>query len=1112
MAKRSRSQAVDDGVSSDGPFHDAPERLELAVRGSKLALWDLDMPEGRLENSRQTVLNLWEPLGYDPGSAPTDFAAMVARVVHPADQSPLTTAITSFLASTDHEFESELRVLHESGEESWRLLRGLATRDPSGKARRFSGSFIDITDLKRVEGELRAAERRLRTSVDQATDTFDAGTTGAVAIERSRAEKALRESEERFRGTFENAGVGIALTDVEGVILRLNDRFSQIVGYAPEELVGRSYRDITDPDDIHVELVAQVVQGELSSYTIEKRYVHKSGSRVWVTVTGSVHERDAEGNPLSLIAVIQDISERKRLEADLRETNERLDLAVRGSNIAIWALEMPDGRLENSRPHSVNLWGPLGYDSKDAPDDFPSMYQKYVSPDDQARVAQVVADCLAGRTEEFEVEYRAQHIDGSQRWHLARGRALRDPAIRFAGTTVDVTKLKQAEAAARESEERFRGTFENAAVGIAHCTADGRFLRVNETYGAIVGYAPEELLDKRFLDLTHEADEEMSTRRFAEVMSGALPSVSYERRTLRKDGMVRWVNVSLSLQRDSEGRPVHVIGIFQDISERKRLSEELRQAKEAAEAANRAKDEFLANVSHEIRTPMNAIIGMTELVLNSPLGDDQRQSLRTVKSAADNLLGVIDDLLDFSKIEAGKLELDVTDFSLRSVVRETLRALAPRVHRKGLELVGDVHPDVPDALSGDPGRLRQVLLNLLGNAIKFTEHGEVVLQVLQETADGAGLRLSFSVRDTGIGIAPSKQASIFRAFEQEDATTTRKYGGTGLGLTIAQQLVGLMGGTITVESEPARGSTFAFTAQFGHAAAVASTAAVEPSPELGALRVLLVDDNATNRRVLEGWLRRWRMEPTAVGNGIAAMNALWRGVTLGAPYALTVLDARMPDMDGLTVAAKVREQAELAGARMILLTSEDRPGDVARARELRLDAHLRKPVQPEELLEAIHAVIHRSSVGEHPAADASRPAASAPRPPAGRAGLRILVAEDNDFNALLLERLLGRDHTVRVAKDGREALALADAADFDVLLLDLHMPEMDGFDVIRILRAREAAAGNGVHLPVVALTARSRNEDRERCLAAGMDDFLVKPIRTDALSATLERVVPLLVR
>jgi PAS domain S-box-containing protein len=637
------------------------------------------------------------------------------------------------------------------------------------------------------------------------------------------------------------------------------------------------------------------------------------------------------------------------------------------------------------------------------------------------------------------------------------------------GMAQDVTERKRAEEALRESEERFRGTFENAAVGVAHKDAEGCWLCVNEKYCEIVGYTREELLQRTFKDITYPEDLAAELERYTSLMRGELPSYSLEKRYIRKDGSLVWSDVTISLQRDVSGKPAYAIAILQDISDRKRLEGELRQAKETAESANRAKDEFLANVSHEIRTPMNAILGMIELVLDTPLTEDQRQCLTTVKSAADNLLGLINDLLDFSKIAAGKLELAPTDFSLRVMLGDTLRALAMRAHRKGLELVCNLEPDVPDALVGDAGRLRQVLLNLVGNAIKFTEKGEVVMhvEVAGDPAPQGEVGLRFAVSDTGIGIPPDKQETIFRAFEQEDASTTRKYGGTGLGLTIAARLVALMGGTITVHSEPDRGSTFAFTARFGRPPHPPEPIAARPPILLHNLPVLIIDDNATNRHILEEWLRGWQMKPAAVGDGVAAMDALWYGATCGRPDALVLLDARMPDTDGLALAARIRQRAELSTTRIILLTSEDRRDDQTRIRELHIDAYLLKPVQQDELLATIYRVMSRTDGDAPPVREPAEASAPAVAP------LRILVAEDNEFNTRHLERLLvRRGHRVRLANNGREALALLGiegqesevssqeseargekslssltpdpcplTTDFDLLLLDVHMPK-----------------------------------------------------------------------
>ncbi len=643
-------------------------------------------------------------------------------------------------------------------------------------------------------------------------------------------------------------------------------------------------------------------------------------------------------------------------------------------------------------------------------------------------------------------------------------------------------------------------------------------MRVNEKYCTIVGYRHDELMERTIRDITHPDDVPASVPPCWSLLRGELPDRPLERRYVRNDGSIIWVELSASLQQSPAGGPEYSISVIQDISERKRLDAELRQAKEGAEAANRAKDEFLANVSHEIRTPMNAILGMTELALETELTEDQRQCLTTVRSAANNLLGIINDLLDFAKMEAGKMELDSADFSLRSAVGDTMRALAIRAHKKGLELIYHVQPDVPDGLVGDVGRLRQVLLNLVSNAIKFTDHGEVVVSVAPSpgvATPGLATHLRFTVRDTGIGIPPDQQQRIFRAFEQEDTSTTRRYGGTGLGLTIASRLVALMGGTIAVDSTPGQGSTFSFTARFhrrDEAGGICEASASSLIPPLAALlhdlRVLIVDDNATNRHILQEWLHSWQMAPAAVGGGLAALDALWEAVSTGRPYAMVLLDGRMPDTDGLALAAKIRKRPELSAMRIILLTSGDRPGDLARSREQRVDAHLLKPVQQDELLEAMCRVLSSpdKETRRHGDKETSSAAGAPGLPVSLSPCLRILVAEDNEFNAQLLAQLLGRrGHQVHVANDGREALAMAAAGSFDLLLLDMHMPQLDGFQVAHAVRDREQSTGS--HLPIIALTVRSRQEDRARCLAAGMDEFLSKPIHAADLWSAIDRVV-----
>lgn len=627
------------------------------------------------------------------------------------------------------------------------------------------------------------------------------------------------------------------------------------------------------------------------------------------------------------------------------------------------------------------------------------------------------------------------------------------------------------------------------------CVADidGTFKRVNPAFEKSLGYTADEVLAQSLLELVHPEDREPTQRAFAQLRQG-VDLVGFENRCRCRDGSYRWLAWTCPAPQPGE---TLLYAVARDTTVRKQAELELNKAKAAAEAANQAKSNFLANMSHEIRTPLNAIIGMTELLLNGPVQPCQTEYLRMVLESGEVLLDVINGVLDFSKVEAGKLELKRQPFRLRDCVGDAVRSLAHRARQADLELASDVQPEVPDLLHGDATRLRQVIVNLVGNAVKFTERGEVVLSVRSVSRTDREVVLEFAVRDTGIGIPDDQLDRIFRAFEQVDSALTRRFGGTGLGLAICQKLVELMGGRIWVESRLGAGSTFRFTGRFPY-----QDEPAEAGPAAGRLpgtRVLIVDDHATTRRILTDMLTSWDMVPTAVGRGREALELLERTGPSAPHFQLVVTDVNMPDVDGFTFVETIRSQAATAALPVVLLTSTQADNAGAACDRPSITTQVSKPVKQSDLLDAITRAMQDTVL-----APAAPPASVAPSDPLPR--LRILLAEDSLVNQRLALGLLGADHDVTVAGDGKQALELIEQQPFDLVLMDIQMPLMDGLEAVQRLRQREQTGGG--HIPVIAMTAHAMQGDRERCLEAGMDGYVSKPFKVDILLAEIDAFFP----
>ena len=945
---------------------------------------------------------------------------------------------------------------------------------------------------------------------------------------RERAEEALRSSEERFSKAFHEAAIGMSLVGQDGRWLQVNQSLCDIVGYTEEELLATTFQTITHPDDLETDLVSmrRLLAGDIRTYQMEKRYIHKQGRIVWVVLSVSLVRR-SDGTPQHLISQIQDITERKQAEAALEHIMHRYKDLIDSVNGMVWEADASTAQFTFMSRQAEAI---LGYPVEQWLAS-PTFWVDHMHPEDRNWAPQY---CLeeSRRHRAHTFEYRMLAADGRTVWirDLVSVLVENGRPTKLRGIMEDITERKRIEDSLRDGEERFRTFLDHAPNAMFMKTTDGRYFFTNQCFEQLCHSDREYIVGKTDAELFPSETAEQFRANDRHVIETGQAIAFEETHDLYTNFVVKFP------VRDRVGRIYATGGIVTDITERKRMeftlqqfaaemerqNHELAEAHQQALAATKVKSEFLASMSHEIRTPMNGVIGMTGLLLDTPLTSEQREYAETVRISGEHLLDIINEILDFSKIEAGKLDLEELDFDLRATMDETIGLLGERAYAKGLELACLVHAGVPTALRGDPGRLRQILVNLIGNAIKFTEQGEVVLTVsMEDEPDGATVAssnayrtLRFEVSDTGVGITPEQQAKLFQPFTQADGSTTRKHGGTGLGLSICKRLVEMMGGRIGMDSKAEGGSVFWLTVRFPLQPDGVQPVATIPAALRGR-RVLIVDDHATNRRVLEQSLRGQGVMYESAENGYQALEHLRHAAGRQTLFDLAILDMQMPGMDGLELARQIKAEPAISATRLVLLTSVGRRGDAKAAQNAGIAAYLTKPIRQSLLYECLSLVL--GSALDAVAPNSQTAASIITRHSLSEAQIRssplVLVVEDNPVNQKVAVKMIEKlGYRVNVAANGREAVESLARIPYALVFMDCQMPEMDGFEATRVIRKQEEslrqAGGSPSHLPIIAMTANAMQEDHDRCQAAGMDDFLSKPVASKSLAAVLNRWVP----
>ena len=943
--------------------------------------------------------------------------------------------------------------------------------------------------------------RYLHERISIVPDGEHAGSIVGVANDvtrQRRSEERLQRLRAEYESIVEHLPVCLLLKDNQGRRTFANQKYLELHRMSLDELLGKTDADLF-PDELAQKFSADdqriLDTGEVL-YDSEE-YWTPHGKKSWIERIKSPI-RDHDGNITGVQVLFWDITDHKLARDALDQESSLMHALLESIPDAIYFKDLDSRflRISKSMADKFGLACPEDAVGKSDADIFTEEHAAQARTD-ELRIIETEEPIVA-------VVERETWPNREDTWCSSTKMPLRDGDGRVVGTfgiSRDVTELIAAEHALGRERDLLRTLMDGLPDLVFVKDREGRFITVNQALATFFGaQTPEDLVGKTDFEFVPEELARSFVEDDQRVMASGEPLIAREEPNEDSSGNVSYFLTTKVPLCDADGQVVGLVGIGRDITNLKKAQQELTKARDAADAANRAKSDFLANMSHEIRTPMNAVIGMTELLQDTELDPSQKEYVRMVKESGEALLELINDILDFSKIEAGKFTLDAIPFDLYELLGDTMKSLAVRAHRKNLELAFHIAPNVPRGLVGDPARIRQVLVNLVGNAIKFTDQGEVVVDVGCD-ADEYAAPVSISVQDTGIGIPKDKLRSIFQAFEQADSSTTRRFGGTGLGLAITSRIVEMMGGEVSVTSKVGKGSTFCFQARFPRAEDDAIAPSLPTPEKLSGMQVLVVDDNATNRQILDEMLRVRGMQPKTVAGAAEAYWALLEAQKSGDGFQLVLSDINMPDVDGFMLAERIRESEEITQPLIMVLTSGDRPGDRDRCRELGIAAHLLKPVKQSEL---VNAIVHAFGI--------QRPDRDQPRQidqnEQGVPPLRVLLAEDAYANQVLATGLLKKwMHQVEVAHNGLEVLDWLKRESFDLILMDVQMPEMDGLVATQTIRTQEAA-GEYAHLrrcpiPIIAMTAHAMKGDRERCLDAGMDDYVSKPIR----SAELRRAI-----